>query len=245
MAKKQPKLVLREACIADVSKTWPGGQFFEAGAGTGHMSSIFLARGFTGVAHDLGDSSRLEMRRRFADRGAHMRIVDRIDEIEDDSMDYLLAFEVLEHIDNDREVLQGWAKKLRPGGRILVSVPAHQRKFGPSDAMVGHVRRYERSEMRALLEASGFADIHLINYGWPVTELTRRVSNRLIDGREDDFAGLSAEERSVRSAQAKPRVIDRVLRVVGGNVFIPFTWLQRLFYRFDLGDGIVAWARRR
>jgi len=152
---------------------------------------------------------------------------------------------VLEHIEDDLAVLRDWASKVRPGGRVLISVPAHQRKFGVSDAMVGHVRRYERKQMRALLEDAGFEDVRIVNYGWPVTELTRRVSNRLVAGREDDFSGLSAEQRSVRSAQAKPRVIDAVLRVIGGNLFVPFAWLQRLFYRYDLGDGIVATATRR
>jgi SAM-dependent methyltransferase len=245
LAKKQPKLVLREACVSDMTRDWAPGSFLEAGAGTGHMSSIFLHRGFTGVAHDLGDTSREIMRERFAADRARMRVVDQIDELPDHSFDYLLAFEVLEHIEDDVEVLASWARKLRSGGKVLISVPAHQRKYGRSDAMVGHVRRYERLQVHALLEAAGFRDIRLINYGWPVTELTRRVSNRLIAGREDDFAGLSPEQRSVRSAQAQPRIIDRILRIAGGNVFVPFTWVQRLFYRFDLGDGIVACATRR
>lgn len=243
--KKQPKLVLRESCVADMSREWPPGSFFEAGAGTGHMSAIFLERGFTGIAHDLGDSSRELMRRRFAGQVDAMHVVDSIDELSPHSVDYLLAFEVLEHVENDLGVLRDWASKLRPGGRVLVSVPAHQRKFGVSDALVGHVRRYERGQVKALLEGAGFEHVKIVNYGWPITELTRRVSNRLVAGREDEFSGLSAEQRSVRSAQAKPRVIEAALRVISGNVFVPFAWLQRLFYQYDFGDGIVATAVRR
>lgn len=243
MAKKQPKLVLREACVADVTRDWPPGRFFEAGAGTGHMSSLFLARGFTGACHDLGESSREIMRERFRDE-PRMVVVDDIGDLPDASFDYLLAFEVLEHIETDIDVLAKWAGKLRPGGRFIMSVPAHQRKYGASDAMVGHVRRYERHQLRHVLSAAGFTDIGMVNYGWPITEVTRRVSNRLIAGKQDGFDGLSAEERSVRSAQTQPRVIDGVLKVVGGNAFVPFTWLQRLFYRMDLGDGLVAWGTR-
>lgn len=245
MAKKQPKLVLRESCIADLTRGWPPGAFFEAGAGTGHMSSLFLERGFTGVAHDLGETSRALMRDRFRGNGEHMRVIDGLDEAQDGSFDYLLAFEVLEHIEEDAPALSAWARKLKSGGKIVISVPAHQRKYGPSDAMVGHVRRYERVQMRGLLEAAGFEDIRIVNYGWPVTELTRYVSNRLVSGREDAFEGLSPEQRSIRSAQVRPKVIDRVLRYAGGNVFTPFAWLQRLFYRADLGDGIVVVATRR
>ncbi|TCV94963.1 2-polyprenyl-3-methyl-5-hydroxy-6-metoxy-1,4-benzoquinol methylase [Luteibacter rhizovicinus] len=244
MAKKQPKLVLRESCIADVTKGWAAGSFFEAGAGTGHMSRIFLDRGFHGASHDLGESSRQAIRDNLAPYGERMTVVDSVDELADASFDYLLAFEVLEHIENDAEVLASWAGKLRHGGRILISVPAHARKYGRSDAMVGHVRRYERAEMQRLLAGAGFDDIQIINYGYPVTELTRRVSNRMIKG-AGDFDGLSAEERSVRSAQVKPKIIERMLKIVGGNVFVPFCWIQRLFYRYDLGDGLVASAVRR
>jgi 2-polyprenyl-3-methyl-5-hydroxy-6-metoxy-1,4-benzoquinol methylase len=116
MAKKQPKLVLREACVADISAHWERGAFFEAGAGTGHMSSLFLSRGFTGVAHDMGESSRAAMRKRFGEDDSSMRIVDEVAELNDESVDYLLAFEVLEHIEHDTEVLGEWTRKLRKGG---------------------------------------------------------------------------------------------------------------------------------
>lgn len=55
---KQPKLVLRESCVYDLSRDWAPGRFVEMGAGTGHMASLFLARGFSGVCHDLGPDSR-------------------------------------------------------------------------------------------------------------------------------------------------------------------------------------------
>src|SRR4051794_39020491 len=100
MSRKQPKLVLREACISEVSRQWPIGRFLEAGAGTGHMSSLFLDRGFSGASHDLGDSSRTAMRERFRGMEASMQVVDSVDELPDGSFDYLFAFEVLEHIEN-------------------------------------------------------------------------------------------------------------------------------------------------
>jgi SAM-dependent methyltransferase len=243
MTNKQPKLVLREACIADVTREWVPGTFLEAGAGTGHMTRIFLERGFTGASHDLGESSRAAMRRNLAGFPGRMLVVDALDELPDESFDYLFAFEVLEHIEDDEGALREWAKKLRPGGRLLVSVPAHARKFGRSDDMVGHVRRYERKGMERLMTISGFGAIDMVNYGFPVTEITRRISNKLIKG-ENNFSNLSAEQRSVLSAQAKPKVIERLLRIFGGNVFIPFCWVQRTFYRHDLGDGLVAWATK-
>lgn len=242
--KKQPKLILRESCINDISRTWPNGQFVEMGAGTGHMTRLFLERGFTGACHDLGEDSRDMLRANLAFAGKRMKVVDSLDELPDATFDYLLAFEVLEHIEPDLEVLRGWMRHLKPGGRVLISVPAHQRKFGRSDELVGHVRRYEKNALRTLLASAGVEDIRIVNYGFPITELTRRLSNRLV--RDDlSYEGLTPEQRSIRSAQAKPRAINRALSLVSGHVFSPFRVVQRWFYRYDLGDGYVACGVKR
>jgi SAM-dependent methyltransferase len=236
---KQPKLVLRESAVHDLSRDWPAGTFVEMGAGTGHMARLFLARGFTGTCHDLGEDNRQRIRQNLASFGPRAAVVDDIAELPDDSFDYLLAFEVLEHIEADRDVLATWVRKLRPGGRLLISVPAHQRKYGRSDELVGHVRRYEREQLLDLLRGVGIRPVRLVNYGWPLTELTRRVSNRLV--RDDhSYDGMNPEQRSVRSAQAKPKVINRLLSLTGSGMFRPFCFVQRWFYRYDLGDGLVV-----
>lgn len=241
---KQPKLVLRESCVADMSARWPAGSFLETGAGTGGMTRLWLERGFHGACHDLGADSRQMMRDNLAVHGGAIRVVDELSLLPEASFDYLLSFEVLEHIEDDVAVLSEWAAYLRSGGRLMVSVPAHQRKYGKSDELVGHVRRYEKQQLRSLLESAGFVDIHIVNYGYPITELTRRFSNYLVRN-EASHEGMSPQQRSIRSAQGKPPAIRRWLRVFSGNLVVPFRVLQRLFYRFDLGDGYVATATRR
>lgn len=242
--KKHPKLILRENCVADLSDKWPPGNFVEMGAGTGYMTRLFLDRGFTGACHDLGDDSREMIRRRLADAGDRIRVVDDLGELEPASFDYLLAFEVLEHIENDLEVLRDWMRYLKPGGRILVSVPAHQRKYGKSDEIVGHVRRYEKQELRELLEKTGSGDLCIVNYGFPVTEATRRLSNWMIRN-DRSYEGMTPEQRSIRSAQSKPKVINRMLAPVGDGLFMPFCAIQRWFYGRDWGDGYVASGVKR
>ena len=236
--KKQPKLILRESCIHDVTRDWEPGSFVEMGAGTGGMTRIFLDRGFHGACHDLGEDSRQMIRKNLADR---IHVPESLSELACESFDNLFAFEVLEHIKEDADVMRQWMRYLKPGGRVLVSVPAHRRKFGRSDEIVGHVRRYEKQELHRLLADAGVDQIRIINYGFPLTELTRALSNWLI--RDDtSYETLSQEQRSIRSAQAKPRAINRILGVVSEKFVTPFVALQRLFYRFDLGDGYVAWG---
>lgn len=241
---KQPKLVLREACVHDVSRDWTPGSFLEMGAGTGQMTQLFVERGFRATCYDIGEDSRRMARERLAPYGERATVVDDVDGLAAGSFDYLFAFEVLEHIEEDQDAIGAWSSFLRPGGKLLVSVPAHARKFGRSDSLVGHVRRYEKRQLHDLLERAGFTDIRIVNYGYPITELTRRVSNRLVKA-DRSYDSLSPVQRSIRSAQAKPKAIQRVLSLFSGNLVLPFVVVQRWFYDRDLGDGLVATAVRR
>lgn len=241
--KKQPKLILRESAIWDITKNLQPGSFVEMGAGTGHMASLFVERGFHGACHDMGDSSRAMIRQRFAQDKEKVQVVDDLSELPVNFFDYLMAFEVLEHIPEDRDVLSQWLSHLRPGGVFIASVPAHQRKFGRSDEIVGHVRRYEKLQLHELLDSVGLKEIKIINYGYPITELTRTLSNRII-ARDKSYDALSLQQRSILSAQKKPSAINKMLSVVSGRMVQPFCHIQRWFYQVDLGDGFVVIARK-
>ena len=144
MNNRQPKLILRESCIADVTSGWLPGSFLETGAGTGYMTRLFLERGFHGACYDLGEESGRRLKQNLNVFQGRMNVVDDLNSLNAESFDYLLAFEVLEHITDDNKALMAWSRYLKPGGKILISVPAHARKYGKTDEVVGHVRRYER-----------------------------------------------------------------------------------------------------
>ncbi len=184
------------------------------------------------------------IRSNLAQYGSAIQVVESLDGLQREAFDYLFAFEVLEHIEADLDVLSAWATHLKPGGRLLISVPAHQRKYGRSDELVGHVRRYEKAQLRELLETAGFKNVKIINYGFPITELTRRFSNFLVRN-DQSYKEMSPEQRSILSAQAKPKVISRWLKVFSGRLVFPFCIIQRFFYRFDLGDGYIATGVKR
>lgn len=64
---------------------------------------------------------------------------------------------VLEHVEQDAELLirvRGW---LKPGGRLVVLVSAHPGLFSAFDERVGHRRRYTRCGLRRSLKAAGYA----------------------------------------------------------------------------------------
>ncbi len=65
----------------------------------------------------------------------------------DERFDVVSAFEVLEHIEDDKAALDAWVQRVRPGGTLLISTPAYQRRYGVQDELVGHYRRYDPPAM--------------------------------------------------------------------------------------------------
>lgn len=89
---------------------------------------------------------------------------DRIDIIKADiggfpvsegAWDSITMFDVLEHIENDRGTLKKAAKGLKPGGALIITVPAYNWLFSFHDQFLGHCRRYNRRQIKKLLEESG------------------------------------------------------------------------------------------
>lgn len=72
------------------------------------------------------------------------------------AFDTILYIDVLEHIENDRAELAAAARRLRPGGSLIVLSPAHQWLYSPFDRAIGHVRRYSLRD-RARLRPTGMA----------------------------------------------------------------------------------------
>ena len=66
------------------------------------------------------------------------------------------AFDVLEHVIEDENVLVQMFNALRPGGGLLVTVPQHPFLWSASDQYAMHQRRYNRAELRAKVESAGF-----------------------------------------------------------------------------------------
>jgi SAM-dependent methyltransferase len=237
-----PRHILRVSCITDVTAGWTPGTVLEVGAGTGHITGLFVDRGFTVTATDLGARSRQLLRQRF---GPAVTVVDDLDQMAG-PVDYLMAFEVLEHIEDDLVALKGWLEHLRPGGRVLISVPAHRRKFGDPDRAVGHVRRYDRADLVDLLTGAGLIDIELANYGFPLGNIMRlaKTSARALTRRRVEEAEGEAERvaRTVQSGVVTAPSINRVGALSTPRFLAPFVAVQKLAFGRDWSDGYVATA---
>jgi SAM-dependent methyltransferase len=73
-----------------------------------------------------------------------------------EAFDVVGAFDVIEHIEEDDEVLRGMHAACRPGGGVMITVPQHAWLWSARDEIARHRRRYSRRELLAKLAAAGF-----------------------------------------------------------------------------------------
>jgi SAM-dependent methyltransferase len=95
------------------------------------------------------------------------------------SMGLVTAFDVLEHIEEDYLAAAEITRVLRPGGTALISVPADMALWSAHDEAVGHVRRYTRQTLTAVIVKAGLVveDLRAWNVLLrPVVRLRRRSS---------------------------------------------------------------------
>lgn len=69
--------------------------------------------------------------------------------------DVALLLDVLEHVEDDAALLRDVLALVKPGGAVVVSVPAWPSLHGAHDMQLRHLRRYTPKQARALLESAG------------------------------------------------------------------------------------------
>ncbi|MDT5038239.1 MAG: hypothetical protein QOE03_3424 [Micromonosporaceae bacterium] len=213
----------------------------EVGCGQGALGARLACRHrYVGVEPDAASAAVARQRLARVGRGdVHHGTVDAVGAAR---FDLVCAFEVLEHIDDDAGALAAWAARLRPGGWLLVSVPAHQRRYAAADVLVGHVRRYDPDALVALLGRAGFDDIELRQYGMPLGYLLEAVRNAVGRRRLAASAAAGAASAAERTAASGRLLQPGSVRGLATRwATVPFRLAQRAFP--GTGTGIVVRAR--
>jgi SAM-dependent methyltransferase len=81
-----------------------------------------------------------------------------------DEFEVLGAFDVLEHIKNDEDVLRQMYRAVRHGGGIVLSVPQHPFLWSRADDYAQHVRRYTAEELRTKVKMAGFEILRVTSF---------------------------------------------------------------------------------
>jgi SAM-dependent methyltransferase len=152
------------------------------------------------------------------------------------TFDVALALDVIEHVDDDCAILQGLRSIVRPGGALIVTVPAFEFLWSDHDRINHHRRRYRAGELRERLEGAGF-EIDRVTYCntalFPVVAVVRRAQAVRRRFRPKADAELDSD-------------LHRYPRLLNGLLYRLMLVETRLLRRWDMpvGVSILAVARR-
>lgn len=210
----------------------------EVGAGQGAMGVRLAQRyRYVGLEPDPASFAKARERMEATPRGTVL-LADSSSYEPFERFDLVCAFEVLEHIEDDGNALRQWGGFLRPDGWLLISVPAFQSDWGPTDVMAGHYRRYEPEGLATLLRANGFRVPIVQVYGFPLGYLLQFGRNVLA---RRVVRGESLADSTARSGRLFQPPDSLGWLTQGGTA--PFRLVQRGFARRRLGTGLVALAQ--
>ena len=178
----------------------PDPDIVEAGCGTGGNLQMLAAHGHVSAFEPFDEAAAVA-------RSRHPMLDVRSGELPDvlpfpvDSYDVVAALDVLEHVRDDQRALAALVALARPGGSIIVTVPAHQSLWGSHDRRLHHLRRYGRGEVEALADAVGAEVVYFTAFNTFLAPIAMvyRLTERLV-GRD-----LGNQER------VPPRWINAVL----------------------------------
>jgi SAM-dependent methyltransferase len=155
----------------------PPARVLDVGCGWGVTLEALEARGFRAVGMDVSRRTLDELDR----PGRRLIEADLTRPMAPDipAHDAVLALDVIEHLDDDAAAVGRLASLTKPGGYVVVSVPALPEMYGEFDRIQGHRRRYLPSGLRAAFADSGLVVERVFWWGrWLVPTLRRQRAGR-------------------------------------------------------------------
>ena len=196
-------------------------EILEIGCGTGHNLAMLA---------EFGTVSAVEVdpeARKVAEARLGKAVLDaplpELAGVPSGHFDMVAAFDVVEHIEDDQAALAAIAGRLKPGGKFVATVPAHQWMWSAHDVVNHHHRRYSHKGFRRLIESSPLR-LERIGYFnsllFPVAVAERMASK--LRGKDDSDLALPAAPLNTaleRTFAAERHLIGRVPLPPGLSLF--------------------------
>ena len=145
------------------------GNILEIGSGIGNISAFFIRDGKTITLSDLRSFYFSELNQKFGSYPNLEKtiILDLVDNNFKEKFseykgyfDTIFALNVVEHIEDDSLAISNCRFMLKPGGTLIILVPAYQKLYNQFDTNLGHFRRYTKRSLQQLISGNGFEIIH-------------------------------------------------------------------------------------
>lgn len=183
-------------------------RILEIGCGTGH--NLAMLGEFGSVDALEVDETARELAEQRLGKPVFSAPLPELSGIPAKQYDLVAAFDVVEHITDDRAAIGGIARLLKPGGKLVLTVPAHQWMWSAHDVVNHHQRRYSKGALKRLIEDSPLK-LEAIGYFnsllFPVAVAERLASK--LRGKED--ADLSLPPKPLNQTLERVFAAERAL----------------------------------
>jgi SAM-dependent methyltransferase len=146
-----------------------------------------------------------------------------------EAYDLVLLMDVIEHVDDDLCFLRAAIEHLKPGGVVVINVPAHMALYSRYDEVIGHKRRYDKAQIECLFRHMNVEPLSIAY--WGLTLLPFLFARKII-------VRFVSRERTIHTGFAEQNAVTRkVLRI---------TQRLELSARFPMpiGTSLMAFGRR-
>lgn len=160
------------------------GHVLEVGSGIGNISRYFIGDDWKVTLTDIRDDYVRTLKEKFGDT-PQVENIFNLDLVHPDfdqeyaaylgTFDGLFALNVVEHIEDDALAIANCKKLIRPGGTMVILVPAYQGLYNRFDQELFHSRRYNRTMLGNLFQRNGLKTVRLFHFnmagilGWFVS----------------------------------------------------------------------------
>jgi ubiquinone/menaquinone biosynthesis C-methylase UbiE len=180
-----------------------GQRILEVGSGIGNFTQLFLDRDLV-VATDVHGPCIDQLKTRLADH--HNVVTLQLDisdpaalQLESYACDTVVCLNVLEHVQEDLKALTHMHRLLKPGGRLVLLVPAFQFLYGTVDRSLQHYRRYTRNNLLPRMREAGFK-VERSFYMNIIGMMGWLLNNRILKRREENAKQIHFFDRYISPA---------------------------------------------
>ena len=221
-----------------------GGEIVELGCGDGINLKSFSQANLKGEGYDVSEKA-LAIAYQRAIKGFVVRKGDLFN-LEIANKEIILLLLTLEHLQDDLLALKKVNYYLRNEGWLILSVPAHAKKYAYQDRIAGHLRRYDKNKIKSLLAESGFCVKKIVSFGFPLNNIITNCYNFFlkISGVALDLQTSNTYCTGIAGYQQH---FPAGLRRFSSFVFLVASVLRKLDFPFlhtDLGTHYLIFARK-
>jgi len=237
-----PSYLVKRKAILECIESQRENDFLEVGCGAGDLLKVLEKKGFRGLGIDLSPEAVT-----FANSllsGQQVQCENKDLEKVNGKYSIVVASEVMEHHKDDTGFINKLTERLKDGGALILTVPAHMSKWGANDDFSGHVRRYDRHELLEKLEKCGLEPLLIYSYGVPIFNIMKPIYDRAITKQIDQKETIQTRTEKSGGMWLFQNM-DLLFNLLFNNLTMyPFYLLQRLFYKTDFGNGYIIMARK-